>query len=320
MSVDLSRSDIVVAEQFLNRSDIVVVFEQMGRKAVSESMATGVLVYSRLPDRSLDCLLDRTRRGVMPARQTVVAAWRDRRRREDILPAEFRVGVLVFAGKRERQRRTTKAACKILFVESSDTVDVELQIVCDRVRKNREAILGAFAVAHGDLVQLKVDVLDAQAEAFGQTQTASVQERGNNARRSFKIPDHGARLFLAEDNRKTLWPLCSDDVIDFRQINAEDLFVKEQERIERDILGRCGHRSVNREMGQVIADFFDAHFRRMAFTVIKDEIPDVVNVGFLRTVALVTGPDQVPYLIKQFRFCHKSCEARVRRSLGEENR
>jgi len=62
-----------------------------------------------------------------------------------------------------------------------------------------------------------------------------------------------------------------------------------------------GNLSVNREMGKITADLGNAHFRRMTFAVTKDEIPDMVNVRFLGAVTEVSCPDQVPYLIEQFR-------------------
>jgi hypothetical protein len=57
-------------------------------------------------------------------------------------------------------------------------------------------------------------------------------------------------------------------------------------------------------MSQVIADFADPHFRRVPLWVKEDEIPGLVNAGFLRAVTKVTGPDKVPHLIGQFRFRH----------------
>jgi len=51
------RSDILVAEQLLHGSNVVSVFQQMRRKAVSESLAAGCLFYTRSANRQLHCVL-----------------------------------------------------------------------------------------------------------------------------------------------------------------------------------------------------------------------------------------------------------------------
>lgn len=61
---------------------------------------------------------------------------------------------------------------------------------------------------------------------------------------------------------------------------------------------------VLREMSQIISDLADPHFDRVPLSVKEDEIPDVIDVGFVRAATEVTGPDQVLHLIEQFRFRH----------------
>lgn len=72
--VDLGRADIIVSEQLLNGSDVVVVFEQVRRKAVPECMTPGVLVDARPLNCPFYGLLYRARRSVMPAPTPIVAA------------------------------------------------------------------------------------------------------------------------------------------------------------------------------------------------------------------------------------------------------
>ena len=45
----------------------------------------------------------------------------------------------------------------------------------DRIRQDRVAILGAFPIAHGDLLEGKVDVFDAEPQRFEQTEAAAVE-------------------------------------------------------------------------------------------------------------------------------------------------
>ena len=61
-------------------------------------------------------------------------------------------------------------------------------------------------------------------------------------------------------------------------------------------------------MSQKFGDFLFGHFSRMTFAVIDDEPLNPVNVGLLSADAVMFASDDVPHLIKQFRF------ARGRRS------
>jgi hypothetical protein len=54
MGVDHRGTDIIMSKQLLHRSDVIPVFEQMGRKRVTQSMAT-----SQFEDACLDsCFLE----------------------------------------------------------------------------------------------------------------------------------------------------------------------------------------------------------------------------------------------------------------------
>ena len=51
------RGDILVTEELLHGSNVVSVLEQMRRKAVSESVATGCLFYTRSANRQFHRVL-----------------------------------------------------------------------------------------------------------------------------------------------------------------------------------------------------------------------------------------------------------------------
>ena len=61
MGVDHCRFDVLVAEEFLDGTDVVAIFQQVGGKAVAEGMATDALVNAgplgRFPDRLLQTAL-----------------------------------------------------------------------------------------------------------------------------------------------------------------------------------------------------------------------------------------------------------------------
>jgi hypothetical protein len=51
MGIDHRRFDIIMAQEFLDRSDIVTAFEQVSGKGMPERMASSSLRQSRLRDR-----------------------------------------------------------------------------------------------------------------------------------------------------------------------------------------------------------------------------------------------------------------------------
>jgi hypothetical protein len=67
MCVNHSRADITVAEEFLNRADVIPVLKQVGCKGMAKRMTTGWLCYTCpnncIPDGSLQDSLVK----VMPA-------------------------------------------------------------------------------------------------------------------------------------------------------------------------------------------------------------------------------------------------------------
>ena len=50
MRVDHRGTDVGMTEQLLYRADVFAVFEQVGGKAVSQRMASGLLLNARAPD------------------------------------------------------------------------------------------------------------------------------------------------------------------------------------------------------------------------------------------------------------------------------
>ena len=58
MRVDLRRADVAVAQEFLDRSDVVIVLQQVGRKGIPEGMAGRMLGDARPADGFLDGALD----------------------------------------------------------------------------------------------------------------------------------------------------------------------------------------------------------------------------------------------------------------------
>ena len=67
------------------------------------------------------------------------------------------------------------------------------------MRKHGDPVLLPFAVANEDAPWFEVDVLDAQASAFQQTQPRAVKKAGHESRRAAHAREHGSDLFARED-------------------------------------------------------------------------------------------------------------------------
>ena len=67
------------------------------------------------------------------------------------------------------------AGGEVLPVEEAHGVEVGFEEVHCAIGQEGDAILGAFAVAHMDLVVIKMDVFDAQAHGFHEAQARAVE-------------------------------------------------------------------------------------------------------------------------------------------------
>nr|WP_288090700.1 hypothetical protein [Roseiflexus sp.] len=95
---------------------------------------------------------------------------------KEVLPDEFAGGVRVFAGEGVGEVDFAESVAEVGLVDALDGLDLTLEVGDEGVGEDGDAVVFAFAVADDDLVVAKVDVFDAQAEAFHQAQSASVED------------------------------------------------------------------------------------------------------------------------------------------------
>ena len=91
MCVDHGRLHIAMAEEFLNGSDVVPVFQQVGGKGMPERMAGRALGESGFAHCHLDRLLPKRFVEVVPAALAGLLIDIDPREREDPAPSTFPV-------------------------------------------------------------------------------------------------------------------------------------------------------------------------------------------------------------------------------------
>lgn len=120
VGVKHGRGDILVPQQFLHRSNVVSVFEQMRREAVSKSVTTGCLSYIRSTDRQFHRVLQLFRKGED-------VGFRLRAGQAMVLPPGTHLipfAVWIFPFQREWQINVTAAAAEILPVEFLDPFEM----------------------------------------------------------------------------------------------------------------------------------------------------------------------------------------------------
>ena len=98
--------------------------------------------------------------------------------REGVLPAPFASGFRVFPLQSFGQINFTKAIGEIFLVQDFHAGEVFLKLGFDRGRQNGDAVFVSFAIANDDLVEVEIDIFDAEAEAFEQTKAGAVEKFG----------------------------------------------------------------------------------------------------------------------------------------------
>lgn len=173
--VDLCRTDIFVSKEFLNGADICSVRQEMRGKGMSKGVATGMLGDFQLPNCGVDGFLEIRSVEVVAAPDAAPRVDRRLCRGVDKLPTPFPVSLRVLAGQCVRQDDATIAFLHGPLVFSADMEQVLLQWSDKNFRQERDAIFITFALAHGHLQAIKVQVFHAKSQAFHEPQPAAIE-------------------------------------------------------------------------------------------------------------------------------------------------
>src|SRR5437867_7736212 len=201
MCVDHRGADVLVAEQFLNGTDVVPIFEEMGGERVTEGVAGRWLRDPRSADRVFHRSLEHGLMEMVTATLAGLGVHVKTRGRKYPLPPQFAPGVRVLAYQRARQLDPGRAAPEIGLVRFSDALDVTHQGRFDRGGEHRHPVLPSLAVADHDLVCCEIDVLYTQAAALEQTQPGTVEQHGHEPRHAVEALEDGADFVTGEDDR-----------------------------------------------------------------------------------------------------------------------
>ena len=298
--VDHGRADVLVAQQLLNRADVIARFQKMRGEGMPKCMASGPLRQSRrrnsLPDRFLNQRFVHVMPPLFTGFRVLPAVFLG----EYPLPAPFLRGVGVFAVEGVGQEHAAPTVGQIALVDRSDALEAFLQRGLERLGQHGDAVFGALAVADEDFVTGEVEILHAQPQAFHEPQPGAVHQRGHEPLVAGEVRQHGLDLLPRHHNGEPPGLAGADDLAQVPDFSVENMTIEEQQGRKRLVLRRSGDLFLDRQMRQKGVYLRFAHLGGMA-QVVKMAIPLYpMAIGLLGSGAVVARTHGLAKPIKQF--------------------
>lgn len=186
---------------------------------------------------------------------------------KNILPDPFTGRVGEFTIKGIGHPDGSESAGKIRAMDTADAIEMHLQGLDKGGRKHGNAILHPFAIPDGDLPAIEIQILNPQAKAFHQAQSAAIEQAGHNLIIRRKDGKQFPDLIFGKDGGQSGRAPGADNPDGAFEILKKDLFIQEHQGIEGLVLGRGRHAQADGEMRKESIDFRDIHTGRMAFMV-----------------------------------------------------
>lgn len=99
--------------------------------------------------------------------------------------------------------------------------------------KQGEAILLPLSIPHQDFAVTKIDILDAQAQAFHQAQTAAIQDPGHQLGHTIHPGDHLHGFGVGQDDRQRFGFFGAQDLFRDFDLHLEHMTIEKEQCIER---------------------------------------------------------------------------------------
>jgi len=200
VGVDHGGFDILVPEELLNGANVVTVLQQMSGKRVSEGVRRDVLVNFGGLGGGADGFLQQA--GVKVVAHGLFGDGVDRqsRGREEVLPESFAGGAGVFAGEGVGEANFAEAVSEVGLMDALDGLNLALEGGDEGIGEDGGAVVFAFAVTDNDLTTAEVYVLDAQAQAFHEPQSAAVEDLCHKLGNAAHFANDGEGLLMGEDD------------------------------------------------------------------------------------------------------------------------
>lgn len=151
-------------------------------------------------------------------------------------------------------------------------------------------ILPPCAVAHGDVVIGKIDILDAAPHALHQAQSGTREQTRHEGGHVAELGEHRVCFLTGEDRGETRRALRAFHSVQVWKRLFEDMPVQKQESMQGAVLGGGGDLLVEGKVGEQSADFGGPHVFGVAFVVKEDKAFDPTERGDFRVVAHMFEP------------------------------
>jgi hypothetical protein len=213
----------------------------------------------------------------------------------------FAAGARILARERIGQMHLPVTLAQVARVQQPDPLQMAAHRRDQLLRKHRDAVLLALAVAHQHLAVREIHVLDSQPQTLHHPQTRAVKETRDQPARSRDPRQQPLHLGPREHHRNARRARGPLHPVEPGQLAPQHLAIQEQDRRQRLVLRRRRDMTVHREMIEERRHLRFAHRFRVALAVKVDEPLDPVHIRFLRAPAVVAHPDRFMHPLQQTR-------------------
>jgi hypothetical protein len=249
VGVDLGGADAAVAQQFLDRADVVARLQQVGREGMAKGVARGPLGQTRHADShrhgtlhqggSLWCL---------PSSPVSRFRHRDPGGTPTATASPSRPGVLPVDGV--GQSDPSETFQKVPLMKFPNPFQVLPQGFLQATRQHGEAVLPPLAVPDLDLVPVEVDVLHPQPDALLEPQARPVHQARHQPAVALEMSQHQPHLVPGHHHRQPDRLASPCDLPQVPEVDSQHPPVQEQDRAQGLVLGGSGNPLPGRQEGQ----------------------------------------------------------------------
>ncbi len=304
------RRHVLVAQQFLDRADVLASLQQMRGKRMAQRVACGGFEDARALPRRLDRALQPRLVHVMATLRAVARVHAARRRGKHVLPAPLRRSARKLARQRVRHPGPAEAGRQIPLVDSLRLRQLRPQWLGQRTWQHGATIFRPLALAHQNFVTFEIHVLHAHAHALHQPHPGAVQQAPHQPRQARQFAQQRRHLRSGQHHRQTLRPPRPLDPVQPRQLDAQHLFVKEQQRRQGLVLRSRSDMGMHRQRGEETLDLRRTESGRVALVVGQDKTANPADISVLTAPGHAQPPHPVAHLVEQLRRRCRRCPIR----------
>jgi hypothetical protein len=202
-----------MAQEFLDGPDIIAILQQMGGKRMAQGMTASAFREANPTDSVFHRFLKHATRRMVPPFNAGAGIDGAFCRGKDVLPFPGGAGVGIFAGERIRQMHLAVSGGEVFLMHQLHLGQMPLEWRVQGLGQHGHPILPPFAVAHGDLVIGKIDILDSEPHAFHQAQSGAIEQPRHEGGHVAELGEHGVCFLTGKDRRETLRALRAFHIV-----------------------------------------------------------------------------------------------------------